>query len=72
VCPLCSASVNRINSDLFPLDIFNIQIGEMAFCKPDFIRSIIKTNYFQKSDAQKGEKLLDDFEALVREMYVPG
>jgi hypothetical protein len=27
--------------------IFNIQIGEMAFCKPDFI--IIKLNYFQNT-----------------------
>jgi hypothetical protein len=44
-------------------EIFVIQIGETAFCKPDFI--IIKSNYFQ--NAQKGECLLDDFEALVRE-----
>jgi hypothetical protein len=38
----------------------------MAFCKPDFI--IIKSNYFY--NAQKGECFLDDFEALVREIYV--
>jgi hypothetical protein len=30
-------------------EIFNIQIGEMTFCKPDFI--ITKSNYFQ--NAQK-------------------
>jgi hypothetical protein len=44
-------------------EIFIIQIGEMAFYKPEFI--IIKSNYFQ--NAQKGECFLDDFEALVRE-----
>jgi hypothetical protein len=60
-CP----SVNRINSGLFS---FNIQIGEMTFCKPDFI--IIKSNYFQ--NAQKGQYFLNDFEALVREIYVRG
>jgi hypothetical protein len=49
-------------------EIFNIQIGEMALCKPDFI--IIKSNYFQ--NAQKGECFLDDFEALVREIDVRG
>jgi hypothetical protein len=49
-------------------EIFNIQIGEMTFCKPDFI--ITKSNYFQ--NAQKGQRFLDDFEALVREIYVPG
>jgi hypothetical protein len=53
-----------------PFEIFNIQIGEIAFCfcKPDFI--IIKSNYFQ--NAQKDECFLDDFEALVREIYVRG
>jgi hypothetical protein len=45
-----------------------IQIAEMSFCKPDFI--IIKSNCFQ--NAQKVECLLDDFEALVREIYVRG
>jgi hypothetical protein len=45
-------------------EIFKIQIGEMAFCKPDFI--IMKSNYFQ--NAQKGQCFLDEFEALVREM----
>jgi hypothetical protein len=38
----------------------------MAFCKPEFI--IIKSNYFQ--NAQKGERFLDAFEALVREIDV--
>jgi hypothetical protein len=47
-------------------EIFNIHIEEMTFCKPDFI--IIKSNYFQ--NAQKGQCFLDDFEALVREIYV--
>jgi hypothetical protein len=46
--------------------IFVIQIGDMAFCKPEFI--IIKTNYFQKP--QKGDCFLDDFEALVCEIDV--
>jgi hypothetical protein len=49
-------------------EIFNIQIGEMTFCEADFI--IIKSNYFQ--NAQKGQCFLDDFEALVREIYVRG
>jgi hypothetical protein len=48
--------------------MFNIQIGEMTFCKADFI--IIKSNYFQ--NAQKGQCFLDDFEALVREIYGRG
>jgi hypothetical protein len=38
------------------------------FCKADFI--IIKSNNFQ--NAQKGQCFLDDFEALVREIYVRG
>jgi hypothetical protein len=37
------------------------------FCKPDFI--IIESNYFQ--NAQKGQCILDNFEARVREIYVP-
>jgi hypothetical protein len=53
---------------LHSFEIFNMQIGEMAFCKPDFI--IIKSNYFENT--QKGEYFLDDFEALVREIYVRG
>jgi hypothetical protein len=42
-------------------EIFNIQIGQIAFYKPDFI--IIKSNYFQ--NAQKSQYFLNDFEALV-------
>jgi hypothetical protein len=69
-CPrACQSIINQINCDLFSLfRNFNIQIGEMALCKPDFI--IIKSNYFQ--NAQKGECFLDDFEALVREIDVRG
>jgi hypothetical protein len=37
------------------------------FCKPDFIN--IKSNYFQNAP-QKGQCFLDDFEALVRKIYV--
>jgi hypothetical protein len=36
--------------------------------KPDF--NITKSNYFQ--NAQKGKCFLDDFEALVREIYIRG
>jgi hypothetical protein len=49
-------------------EIFNMQSGEMAFCKPDFI--IIKSNDYQ--NAQKGECFLNDLEALVRQIYVRG
>jgi hypothetical protein len=42
-------------------EILYIQIEEMTFCKP---------NYFQ--NAQKGQCFFDDFEALVREIYVRG
>jgi hypothetical protein len=49
--------------------MFTIQIGEMAFCKPDFI--IIKSNYYFPN-VQKGECFLNDFEALVREIYARG
>jgi hypothetical protein len=61
-------SVELIAIYVHSLKIFNIQIEEMAFCKPKFI--IIKSNYFQ--NAQKGECFLDDFEALVREIDVRG
>jgi hypothetical protein len=40
-------------------EIFNIQMGEMAFCNPDCV--IVKSNYFQ--NAQKGQCFLGDFEA---------
>jgi hypothetical protein len=65
LCLICRIPfVNRVA--FHSLEIFNIQIEEMAFCKPEFI--IIKSNYFQ--NAQKGECFLDDFEALVREIDV--
>jgi hypothetical protein len=73
-CPIVSNLVNRwrlpkCQSIYFhSFEMFNIQIGEMTFCKPDFI--IIKSNYFQ--NAQKGQCFLDDFEALVREIYGRG
>jgi hypothetical protein len=35
-------------------EIFNIQNGEMTFCKPEFV--IIKSNYFQ--NAQKGQWMI--------------
>jgi hypothetical protein len=59
-------SIELIAIYFHSFEIFNIQIGEMAFCKPDFI--IIKSNYFQ--NGQKWECFLNDFEALVREIYV--
>jgi hypothetical protein len=58
---LAKVSIELIAIYLHSFDIFNIQIGEMAFCKPDLI--IIKSNYFQ--NAQKSECFLDDFEALM-------
>jgi hypothetical protein len=61
-------SIELIAIYFHSFEIFNIQIEEMMFCKPDFI--IIKSNYFQ--NAQKHQCFLDDFEALVREIYVPG
>jgi hypothetical protein len=61
-------SIELIAIYFHSFEIFNIQIGEMAFCKPDF--TIIKSNYFQ--NAQKSECFLDDFEALVREICVRG
>jgi hypothetical protein len=61
---LAQVSIELIAIYFHFLEIFNIQIGEMTFCTPDFI--IIKSNYFQ--NAQKG--ILDDFVALVREIYV--
>jgi hypothetical protein len=54
-------SIELIAIYFHSFEIFIIQIGEMAFCKPEFI--IITSNYFQ--NAQKGEGFLDDFEALV-------
>jgi hypothetical protein len=63
---LAQVSIELIAIYFHSFEIFNIKIGEMRFCKPDFI--IIKLNYFQ--NAQKC--FLDDFEALVREIYVRG
>ncbi|KAH0810362.1 hypothetical protein GEV33_012427 [Tenebrio molitor] len=60
---LAKVSIELIAIYCHSFEIFIIQIGEMAFYKPEFI--IIKSNYFQ--NAQKGECFLDDFEALVRE-----
>jgi hypothetical protein len=65
---LAQVSVELIEIYFHSFEIFNIQTGEMTFCKPDFI--IIKSNYFQ--NAQKGQCFLDDFEALVGEIYVHG
>jgi hypothetical protein len=65
---LAKISIELIEIYFHSSEIFNIQIGEMVFCKPDFI--IIKSNYFQ--NASKGECFLDNFEALVRETYVRG
>jgi hypothetical protein len=65
---LAQVSIELIAMYLHSFEIFSIRIGEMTFCKPDFI--IIKSNYFQ--NAQKGQWFLDYFEALVREIYVRG
>jgi hypothetical protein len=63
---LAQVSIELIAIYFHSFEIFNIQIGEMTFCKADFV--IIKSNYLQ--NAQKG--FLDDFGALVREIYVRG
>jgi hypothetical protein len=65
---LAQVSIELIAIYFHSSEIFNVQIGEITFWKPDFI--IIKSNYFQ--NAQKGRCFLDDFEALVRESYVRG
>jgi hypothetical protein len=66
---MCSVvSIELIVIYFHSFEIFNIKIGDVAFCKSDFIS--IKTNYFYK--AQKGEYFLDYFKALVREIYVRG
>jgi hypothetical protein len=44
-------------------EIFIIQIGEIAFCKPELITI--------ESECSKSRMFLDDFEALVREIDVP-
>jgi hypothetical protein len=63
---LAKVSVELIAIYSHSFEIFNTQIGGMAFCKPNFI--IIKSNCFQ--NFQKGEYFLDDFEARVREIDV--
>jgi hypothetical protein len=64
---LAKVPVELIAFYFHPFEIF-IQIGEMAICKPGFI--IIKSHYFQ--NAQESEYFLDDFGALVREIYIRG
>jgi hypothetical protein len=63
---LAQVSIELIAIYFHSFEIFNIQIEEMTFCKPDFI--IIKSHYFQ--NAQRGQCFLDKFEALVSEIYV--
>jgi hypothetical protein len=59
---LAKVSIELIAIYFHFFEIFIIQIGEMAFCKPQFI--VIKSNYFQ--NAQKGECFLERrFRALV-------
>jgi hypothetical protein len=65
---LTQVSIELIAIYFHSLEIFNIQIGEMTFCKADFI--IIRSNYFQ--NAQKSQCFSDDFATLVREIYVRG
>jgi hypothetical protein len=65
---LAKVPVELIAIYFHPFEIFNIQIGEMAICKSGFI--IIKSHYFQ--NAQESEYFLDDFVALVREIYIRG
>jgi hypothetical protein len=55
---LAQVSIELIAIYFHSFEIFNIQIEEMT------------SNYFQ--DAQKTQYFLDDFEALVREIYVRG
>jgi hypothetical protein len=57
---LAKVSIKLIVIYFHSFEIFIIQIGEVAFYKPDYI--IIKSNYFR--NAQKGECFLDDFGAL--------
>jgi hypothetical protein len=59
---IAKVSIELIAIYFHSFEIFIILIGEMVFCKPEFI--IIKSNYFQ--NVQKGECFLDDFETLVR------
>jgi hypothetical protein len=63
---LATVSIELTTIYFHSLEIFIIQIGEMAFCISKFI--VINSNYFQ--NVRKGECFLDDFEALVCEIYV--
>jgi hypothetical protein len=65
---LAQVSIELIAIYFHSFEIFNIHIGKMMFCKPDFI--IIKSNYFQ--NPQKCQCFLDDLKALVREIYIRG
>jgi hypothetical protein len=56
---LAQVSIKLMAIYFHSFEIFNIQIGEMTFCKADFI--IVKSNYFQ--NAQKGQCFLEDFGA---------
>jgi hypothetical protein len=51
---LAKVSIELIVIYFHLLEIFIIQIGKRAFCKPEFI--IIKSNYFQ--NAQKNQCIL--------------
>jgi hypothetical protein len=44
---LTQVSIELIAIYFHSFEIFNIQIGEMTFCKPDV--TIIKSNYFQNT-----------------------
>jgi hypothetical protein len=55
---LAKVSIELIAIYFYSFEMFSIQIGENAFCKPEFI--IIKLNYFQ--NAQKSESFLHNFE----------
>jgi hypothetical protein len=60
---LAKVSIELIPIYFHSFEIFIIQIGQVAFCKPDVI--IIKSNYFQ--NAQKAFALVRErrFRALV-------
>jgi hypothetical protein len=55
---LAKVSIDLIAIYIHSFQIFIIQIGEMAFCKLEFIT--MKSNYFQ--NVQKRECFLADFE----------
>jgi hypothetical protein len=60
VYPIAKVSIELIAIYFHSFEIFIIQLGEMAFCKPVY--------YYQVklfSECSKGECFLDDFDALV-------